>query len=314
MRPISDRPVFSSVVTPGEIQIEQNATFVFELNDEPRSQHVLASNGDSSLSNYVEIKSVDRFTIQVQGEEPLTIPLRSRAAIENTLNMFGGDQLYIDITGMPHNTWAPLVKVAFELGKELKVVYAEPEDYNYSDSPREGQIFDLSSKIEGLGPIPLFAHLTQEEETRTCLVALLGFEGTRFAFLVEQLQPPKNGIVPIVGVPGYRPEYPTYTLLGNANTLQQTRAHHELRCAKSNCPFSLYYALEAIMDNKPDTHFKIGLIGTKPHALGAVMMAINQPSKIELVYDQAIRSPNRTSGTSCCHIYDLGAFRQRLVC
>ena len=40
----------------------------------------------------------------------------------------------------------------------------------------------------------------------------------------------------------------------------------------------------------------IAPIGTKPHAIGAILYAIKHMAKVELLYDNPIRSVHRTEG------------------
>jgi len=49
------------------------------------------------------------------------------------------------------------------------------------------------------------------------------------------------------------------------------------------------------------------MIGTKPHALGAVMFALTSPSRIELIYDNPIRKEGRTDGLDRLLVYHVGA-------
>jgi hypothetical protein len=96
-------------------------------------------------------------------------------------------------------------------------VYVEPGDYRFSASPTDVTLFDLSEKIEGISPLPGFVTLSSRPGPEALFVPLLGFEGARLAFMLEAVQPKRENIVPIIGVPGFRPEYPFYTYLGNRN-------------------------------------------------------------------------------------------------
>ena len=104
-----------------------------------------------------------------------------------------------------------------------------------------------------------------------------------------------------------------YTYLSNATPLERTRAYVNVRFAKSNCPFSAYYQLINITNRHESSHFKIGLTGTKPHALGAVLFISNTAKSAELIYDQVKRSGKRTSGASKCLVYQLSEFSKSIV-
>jgi hypothetical protein len=209
---------------------------------------------------------------------------------------------------MPHHVWAPLVRAGLRSGKRLLAIYVEPDEYAVSLAPTEGEIFDLSERIEGVAPIPGFISLVDRSDEESCFVALLGFEGTRFAHILERVQPLAAKIVPVVGVPGFRAEYPFHTYHGNRLSLSATQAWRRVRFAAANDPFSLYYELQAISASYPGHQMKIAPIGTKPHALGAVLYAIGHADNVELVYDHPIRKPARTRGSDRVLIYHLSEF------
>jgi len=235
------------------------------------------------------------------------IQLRSQKQLTAFWASAGRRTLLIDITGLAHHVWAPLLKAALATGRQVQVIYTEPFDYTFSKAPKEGEIFDLSERITGIAPLPGFTSLAEEDEDRVCFVPLLGFEGTRFAYLLEEVQPPGGKIVPIIGVPGFRPEYPFHTFQGNTLPLRQTVAWKNIRFAIANCPFSLLYALEDIASDYPLDLLKIAPIGTKPHALGAVLFALTTSRRVELVYDHPIRKSTRTSGKNRLLVYHVSA-------
>ena len=123
--------------------------------------------------------------------------------------------------------------------------------------------------------------------------------------MLEDVQPQREDICPIVGVPGFRPEYPFYSYHGNREPLEQTKAWKNVRFAAANCPFSVYHVIGAIAKDGRGRRLKIGLIGTKPHALGGILYYIDHPNDTELLYDFPVRSPDRTTGTSRVCLYDL---------
>jgi hypothetical protein len=217
--------------------------------------------------------------------------------------------LYLDITGLSNHVWPAILKVARESGFRIQVIYVEPRDYAYSASPRENVFFDLSELIRGISPIPQFSNLREPDEDDVSLVPLLGFEGARFKHLLEDVQPASGNVSPVIGVPGFRAEYPFYAFQGNQMPLKDSDAWQDMRFAKANCPFSLYYCLQDIVASRPNEHFfKIGLIGTKPHALGAVLYCMQHGDQVELIYDHTIRKPDRSTGQSRCLIYPISTF------
>lgn len=239
------------------------------------------------------------------------ISVREMDRLKAVLSEYGCGSVYLDITGLAHHVWAPILKAAWELDLDVSAVYVEPRDYRYSSGPTQGEIFDLSDRIEGISPIPGFASLGEPDEAVSYFVPLLGFEGTRLAFLLEHVQPLGEKILPIIGLPGFRPEYPFHAYHGNQISLIESRAWKNMRFARANCPFSLYYALQEIKHDYPDAYLKVAPIGTKPHALGAVLYSLASPSGFELVYDHPRRKVRRTSGAARCLVYPLSGFLRR---
>jgi len=235
------------------------------------------------------------------------IQLRSEKQLAAFWADAGRRTLLIDITGLAHHVWAPLLRAALATGRQVKVIYTEPFDYTFSKAPTEGEIFDLSERITGIAPLPGFTSLAEEDEDRICFIPLLGFEGTRFAYVLEEVQPPGGKIVPIIGMPGFRPEYPFHSFQGNTLPLRQTAAWKNVRFAIANCPFSLLYALEDVASDYPLDLLKIAPIGTKPHALGAVLFALTTRRRVELVYDHPVRKATRTSGKNRLLVYHVSA-------
>jgi hypothetical protein len=140
------------------------------------------------------------------------------------------------------------------------------------------------------------------------LVPLLGFEGVRFSHVLEQTQPLGANIFPIIGVPGFRAEYPFHTYVGNRVTLIQSESWRNVKYAVANCPFSLFHVLEDLHQRIAGSILQIAPIGTKPHALGAILYAIANPDTVEIIYDHPKRKVHRTSGSARCHVYFVSDF------
>ena len=143
------------------------------------------------------------------------------------------------------------------------------------------------------------------------LIPLLGFEGIRFRHLIEMIEPSERDVTPIVGVPGFELEYPIYALEGNASVLSLTRSWQRVCFVDAACPFSLFYHLSSVRKSAKDRQLQIATIGTKPHALGAMMYAMKN-NDVELLYDHPIRRQGRTSGASKCHLYYVSAFMDQV--
>jgi len=250
-------------------------------------------------------QGTDSFTYEFRGAQ-LAVRLRSAASFVQMLEPIQG-ALYIDITALSHHIWAPILRTALQRDIPIRVIYIEPETYQQSPAGLEGEIFDLSERIMGVAAIPGFASLGDDDD-RVCFVPMLGFEGRRTAYILEQVQPKGDNIVPVVGLPGFRPEFPFYTLQANARILKETQAWKNVVYAAANNPFSAFDILVDIAGRNPDALIKIAPIGTKPHALGAFLYPLKTARRVEFVYDFPIRKANRTAGVGKVFVYRISEF------
>lgn len=275
---------------------------------ENRGQLPIWSTISSSHSERVLwIKQTDREHISVQRGDTseIVVQLRDEKAIDDLLS---SARILIDISGLKHHVWAPILKSAYARRIRTRVLYAEPESYKAHPSPASATLFDLSVNFEGLAPLPGFARLAGPDDENKCLfIAMLGFEGNRPERLVLQVDPiPK--VIPVVGVPGFQLEYPAFTVACNRVLLDEYRAHSEVRYARASCPFEAYEALRDIRKDYPDHYMYLAPVGTKPHALGTILFAIANPETTEIMFDHPIRKAGRTTGVGIIHIYDFGTF------
>lgn len=99
-----------------------------------------------------------------------------------------------------------------------------------------------------------------------------------------------------MGVPGYCIDYPYETYWGNRHPLQQTKAWERVEFAEANSIVDSYMTLKRISYEKRNPNMVVAPIGTKPHAIGAILYAIKNSERVELLYDNPKRSLHRTEG------------------
>lgn len=220
--------------------------------------------------------------------------------------------IYLDVTGLENRVCAPVLKLLCKYIKQnirtyLNIVYIEPREYKQEKFKSESVFSNLSEKIDGISPLPGFATITPNDEN-SCLVAYLGFEGSRFMHILENVEFSDNQIVPVIGVPGFRPEYPHIAYWSNKKPLEETNSWLNVRYAKANSITDAYLILMQIIKDNKYNYVKVAPIGTKPHAIGVMLASILNPKKIEIIYDNPIRKVKRTEGigkTTVCNVNEL---------
>lgn len=297
--------------------LPEDAVYVFGQSIEERS-HLSSEWQASQTATFIKIdeEEYQSFAFRALGNQ---VQLRSATQLEAFLDQVCLPEvpLFLDITGLSHHVWAPLVARVFVrlLARgsvpSFRVVYVEPRHYRKSTVPRPGDIFALSEKCHGIRPLPGMLRLRRHYVEAKVLVVLLGFEGWRFDAVLATFEPDAGSVIPIIGLPGYRAEYPFYTVEGNLLPLDKDDNWIRRRFAKASDPFEVFAVLTELAGLK--SGLRIAMVGTKPHSLGAVLFAAAFPDRGELVYDNPIRSAGRTDQGRRVQVYDLSSFAEYLV-
>lgn len=289
----------------------QESSYIFGRTGEDRSDHISSWRIRATGSSFLEVTDVEPFSFGLAGFEN-QFSLRSERQLSSIWAESESKHFYLDITGLPHHVWAPLLKSLYFSNRSFDVIYAEPSAYKKSTAPVEGQIYDLSEKVRGLSPLPGFASLVDgsaRDGFEDVFIAFLGFEGTRFAYVLEEAKPSSEKIVPVVGCPGFKPGYTFETYVGNKRALLETSAWQQIKHIPANCPFSAFDLLTGILSETPNSHLRIATIGTKPHALGAILFKILNQDRTEILYDHPIRRGGRTSGSDRLLVYHVASLK-----
>lgn len=288
-----------------EFEPIKNSTYIYGYSPEGRS-HL----ADELITTYssdikfveLELSSTTQDSVQDKNTH-LNYSLRSANDINRLLDSYASDIVYIDVTGLNNRITAPLLNHSLRKFKNVYVIYAEPEHYEVSKFRTEGQFNDLAEAIQGIEPLPGFANIIPDDDDIR-FIPLLGFEGGRFTHIVEMVQPPTEHIYPIIGVPGFRAEYPFVAYWGNRLSLSNANAWPNIKYAAANSIVDVYMILRKMLSDCPTAKIKIAPIGTKPHVIGSILFAIKHSNRVEIIYDNPIRKKKRTSGVglivNCC--------------
>ncbi len=280
-----------------------NARYIFAIDEvEERANPEVWRDGISTAPErcVAILSSTERSMICRCGSQETTVALTDYASLALVT---GTGDVFIDVSGLPHSVWAPLLKTALVEASSVRLMYFEPSHYRHHANPSSASLFDLSASFLGVQPIPGFANLVgPPDESDALFVPFLGFEGSRARQVAMTLDPiPK--VIPVVGLPGFKLQYPQLALSCNQEFLEENGAEPRLRYAAANCPFEAYTVLDEIRRDYPRAYLYLAPIGTKPHALGAILYALDNPKDTEVMFDHPIKSPGRSTGVGMIHVY-----------
>ena len=286
----------------GMMSIMPHSLYLYQTRIEERSQFANAISGKlfgDVVFREIQFKDEDRDIIEVVGSHE-ECNLRSKSEIRNLLFTYANiSNIYIDASGLNVRSIAHMLKCAIELSFEknvrLFIVYAEPAEYKVKKFSEEGEYLDLSERIKGIYPIPGF-EVIKPSSGQIVFVPFLGFEGGRFAYVLSQIESSDVRTSPVVGVSGYRLEYPFVTFYGNRRPLLETDSWGDLNYAMAGSIVDAFHELLVLREKHAGVFMKIAPLGTKPHAIAALLFACCYPRDTEIVYDNPIRVKKRTRG------------------
>lgn len=295
-----------------EVVLADNSIYLFSYSAEERTHIIDSMKIKYNNIVFIEIKTDENVKdVIIDRSSNIKYHLRSENDIQSLISKYNSSIIYIDTTGLNNRIAASLLRNTVLLSKkrnlQIQIIYTEPYSYKIPQFKLEGVYNDLSEKIEGIEPLPGFANLFPNTN-EVKFIALLGFEGGRFTYIKESISPPDDSIIPVVGVPGFRPEYPFVTLWGNRITLDKTGAWDDIRYVAANSLVDVYFLLRKILNEFPNKYkLLVAPIGTKPHAIGAMLFALQFPNQVEIVYDNPKRKINRTDGIGKIVICDISS-------
>ena len=286
-----------------ELQVPSHTTYIYSKKLEERSRLVDSILADSDRHvDYVQVETVDEMNDIVKNvSSGCKFSLSAADEIKGILMRPCTENIYLDASGLSVRILGPFLNAALQLSRKDRirvcVVYAEPLRYKVEKFKEEGEYCDLAEKIRGIYPVASLGQIGSFYD-ESILVPMLGFEGGRFSHIVANTDFPTKGIYPIIGVSGYRPEYPFVTYCGNRQPLLDEDAWSHVEFAMAGSVVDAFRKLCEIKDSyaASNTCIKIAPIGTKPHAIAALTFACCFPKITEIIYDNPIRKQVRTKG------------------
>ena len=110
--PLDQRPLFTrEFENPDDFEPETGSVYLYGVTSEPRSEFAVNLMRRRQDIAFVEIRERDGFSFETDRSEFEHVPIRRRSRLEAFVNGLSGSPIYLDITGLTHATWAPLVRV-----------------------------------------------------------------------------------------------------------------------------------------------------------------------------------------------------------
>lgn len=264
--------------------------------------------GNSFIINYklkeeqYSLKQISFSNLETYPEDYFDIT----ANLANEIGKIGLNDkvILIDITGLKQPVFFYLLKIIHQNFHPRKILIAYTEPLKYKRKGNNKEEFNLTEDFLGIKALPGFIRPIDNSKEKV-LVALIGFEGNRFSYVFQELTPDLRKTHAITGFPPFRPGWQYFSYSCNKNILEASKAFHNLHRATAFEPFSAYDILNSIKEQYPNGQLSIVPLGTKPHALGAVLFAI-QNNDVRLIYDFPLITNNfRTEGVGQAYIYDI---------
>lgn len=278
------------------ISLGEGVLYIYAHDPEDRSyfcaNQLMATNPNCHFVE-LEIDKMDMMNVKDSEEK---ISLNSPKRIKSFFESYTSKVVYIEVTGMSCRLAAPLMKCALLEGYDVRVVYIEPKEYKLPEFRKEGINQDLSECVGGVMALPGFTKVFRRSKVEPLFVSFLGFEGGRFTYVLNNQQPSHENIRPVIGLPGYRLEYPFVSYWGNRFSLRITRSWEHVEYAEANSIVDSYMVLDKIWHEHHKPYMIVAPLGTKPHAIGAILYAIKNDDRVELMYDNPFRNVHRTDG------------------
>lgn len=305
-----DSPSFSRIVEDAGSLLPGPGTYVWSAGADARTRVLaerLATDSGGLRSVMISFHSPDEFEYANPTDKARRVSLRDALGVASLLSSLE-KPIYLDITSVPLPVWAQLLRLCIAEGHPVLTLYIEPNLYSRHSVPSPGTIFDLSERITGLAPVPGFARLRPGRDEGSLFVPILGFEGARLDYVLGETEPALSDVFPVLGCPGFRLEYPFFSLAANQVALSNAELYERILLARASCPFDLFDTLRRLSVQRSCTFLRIALLGTRPHALGAVLFALARPGHTELIYDYPVAKVGAAKGRSTLWVHDVSEF------
>jgi len=281
----------------------EDAVLFYGENLDNRSDKVFKHYTNTIQNKYKIIYDEDNFELIIDNERKMKNVFFGRGFIQ-TLSF---KNYYIDATSLG---FAEILLILHNLnevrtGINIVIIYAEPKEYKKEKKTPFGDSFDLTKVAGDFKKIPPYSLLIDSStSSKAILVPFLGFENNRLGRIMESDDGARyKKYIPILGLPAFHPSWENISLQRHHQELKNIT---DIKFSPASNPYETYQVLDNIYKNSFNPTLVLAPIGTKPHAIGAIIFLINKKEvdiNIGLTYDFPKKKENRTDGIGNIYEY-----------
>jgi len=287
-----------------KISIEnKNAVLFYGESLDNRSDEVFTYYSKSIEDKYKIIYDENNFQLIIDSK----IKFKNHFFGKNFIQTLSSKNYYIDATSLG---FAEILLILHNLNEvrvsiNIVIIYAEPKEYKKEKKTPFSDSFDLTKVAGDFKKIPPYSLLIDSAtSSKAILVPFLGFENNRLGRIMESDDGARyEKYIPILGLPAFCPSWENISLQRHHQELKNIT---DIKFSPASNPYETYQVLDDIYKNSFNPTLVLAPIGTKPHAIGAIIFLINKKeigTNIGLTYDFPKKKENRTGGIGNIYEY-----------
>ncbi|AUZ83795.1 hypothetical protein [Methylophaga nitratireducenticrescens] len=189
--------------------------------------------------------------------------------------------------------------------RSFDVMYVQPDEYTESkvDGLKAIQSFDLSDDGTGVQQLPPYVGYSYG----SMIFFFLGWEGHRLGSLINSEEFDIKNITCLLGIPPFKPSWDYKTLSSNYRQLADLNniTTPRFKYAGANDPIKTYEMIDQVYKSTTyhNQWLSLAPFGTKPAAIASAQFAVNNTSRLIMLYDFVKKKHKRSNGTDLVHVW-----------
>lgn len=258
-------------------------------------------------SRYIEKVSEKSTTVDYNPiDTSLKIGGKAHSLLElNSYDLPDG-KILVDSTSLALPELLHLFSIMEKNKRSFDVMYVQPNDYTESKSKglRATQSFDLSDDGTGVQQIPPYVGYS----SGSMIFFFLGWEGHRLGSLINSEEFDTSNITCLLGIPPFKTSWDYKTLSSNYKHIADLNnvTTPRFKYAAANDPIKTYELIEQVYQSTTyhDQSLSLAPFGTKPAAIASAQFAVNNKSRLIMLYDFVKKKQKRSKGTDLVHVWN----------